>query len=140
LVDLALSMEEIKSIMLKIADTTEKLEVTEHLISIYGDIAASQFNLRTQTEGFKIRFASERDGKEDWKEEMKLLIRENWSDKQKLLYEYAGMKAVRKADFVKFLARKLDISIRRGQQMAIEMCEIGDACILENMMCLTEIK
>jgi len=139
--EIVIPRDSMKNIMRILAKDGEewKVEVTEYLINKAENNAGNSLNLREQQQAFRIFQASERDSK-NWKLEIDVLIEDSKTQGEKLLYEFAGMKAVKKADFIKFVARKMDITIRRTQMIVKDWIEKNDIFNLGADVCVVEVK
>lgn len=120
-----MSMQEVVKVMWQICKTDDDRIVTQYLIDNKLKIGRTNFNLRTQNEAFRLFLASKRDGK-DWKAEIDLLIREIWSEGQKLLYQVCGEGMALRSEFEIFVARVKHVGLRRAQMIVCDWLTMGD--------------
>src|SRR3990167_2714845 len=121
-----LSFEDIIRIMrIKAVEEWQK-EATEYIIERNSSFGKKVFNLRLQEEAFKVYEAAARDEK-NWKDEVDLMINESLTEGQRLLYRLEGRKVgVRKSEFVKFVARSKNCTVRNAQYYVKNLIELED--------------
>jgi len=103
-VELNFNLEDIKDIMYQIAQTVEEKEVTDYLVSIRDKIGAG-LNIRVQKKCLDIYGACKLESK-DWKDYINKFMFNELSDSKKLFYRFAGLKPVKRMDFVKYLMKE----------------------------------
>lgn len=124
-IELVLSFDEIKEIMLLICQDKEEKEITKFLIEKY-DYIGNQFNLRTQYRAFQTYKYSKEKGLE-WKNEIEEELKQNMSFIRRLLYEFMGRKYVLERDVIKFLIRSRYITtIRTAERRINEWLEMEE--------------
>jgi hypothetical protein len=120
-VELSLSEDDIKTIMLEIAGVDSKLmETTKFLIDEYSFRGYELLNLRMQYKAVKTREYAEKN-KLDWKDEVKNELTANDSRIRKVLYSYMGTKAYRTGDLKRILLRAGVVnSVRTADRRIVE--------------------
>lgn len=113
-IELSLSFDELKELMLLICEDEEQKEITKFLIEKY-DYIGNQFNLRTQYRAFQTYRYSKENGLE-WKKEIEEELKQNMSPIRRILYEFLGKNYAKERDVIKFL-------IRSGYVSTIRTCE-----------------
>ena len=121
----ALSHKDLLFVMKSNAIEMWHKECTDYLISKRTNISKRLLNLRTQSKAFVIYQAAVRDGKE-WKSEIDLYLKDNMTEGEKLLHEFAGQDSAKKSDFCKFVARRTGLTLRRAQQKVKDWIELSD--------------
>jgi len=124
-IELNFSRDDIKNLMGLICKSDLDKQVTKHLISKSLLLGRNELNLRTQNKCFIIAKAAEKD-KLAWKPQVDLFLNTQSSLARKLLYRCAGMKKVKRMEFVKYLIREFDYTLSRAQSRINNWLFLGE--------------
>ena len=124
-IELSLSFDELKELMLLICENEQETEITKFLIEKY-DYIGNQFNLRTQYRAFQTYRYSKENGLE-WRNEVEEELKQNMSSIRRMLYEFIGKNYILERDIIKFLIRSRYITtIRTAERRINEWLELEE--------------